>query len=537
MQKKIISKQIRKYGTYEEKIRERRKKKEKILNIHNLIDNKKFALALSSIENYINSYSEDCYVIYEYGRYFFRTCDYKKSKEYFLINVENNSENKYYSMYELGKIEKNEYNYEAALNYFDEIIESKHNQKCYALLEKAKIYRELEKYEEEEKILLNIINNKLENYKYAVEEMVELNIEMKNPDKALLYLKKLKTLNSNRYKILEGKILLQKNKIKEAKKILEEINQNNINYKKAQYELAEIEYLLSNYEESLNILNNLENYNSNLTIRQIFLYINNYLELGKKEKTLEYIETLSEFGNLYRDNCYYYLGKVELLNGNYNKAFDYFEKVTTNKIKTYKSTKLQEIFILIKKEKYEEAYIIFNELKKIGFDDELRNFMHTMLVYFNKKLNLNLDITSNSYIDKLIVNYDKKLVLKHISKHKYSDYNKLKHTLFNYDIDVEEIYDFAYNNINEANYIDNNFTDCYILKYNNIGINSEGICNYLKVVTLPNSKEIVTIYPYDDICIDDFMYEEVQEEIMISKQQKVKKISQIDKFNKKYGIS
>ena len=29
---------------------------------------------------------------------------------------------------------------------------------------------------------------------------------------------------------------------------------------------------------------------------------------------------------------------------------------------------------------------------------------------------------------------------------------------------------------------------------------------------------------------------EVQEEIMISKQQKVKKISQIDKFNKKYGI-
>ncbi|MBP3461310.1 MAG: hypothetical protein J6K21_02760 [Bacilli bacterium] len=536
MQKKIISKQIRKYGTYEEKTRERRKKKEKILNIHNLIDNKKFALALSSIENYINSYSEDCYIIHEYGRYYLKKFDYEKAKYYFSLNIKNNSENKYYSMYSLGEIAIFEYNYDLAIHYFEEIINSKHKDKCYSLLELAKTYILKEKYNESEKLLLNIIANKMPNYTFALGELIELKLTLNNVNEAEYYLDILKSKdNKSNYEFLEGKIELKKGNINKSKMLFEKIeNINSPSSINTKIELAKIEYQLYNYDKSLELLEKIENITNYTLVDCVFLFIGNYIALRKKDKALERVNQLSKFGKEYEDNVLYYLGKIELMDKNYDNAIQYFSKISDKKVKTYKSAKLKEIMILIKQEKYKEAYELFKIVSNIKLNIESDNLERMILIYLNKKLNLNIDIKCNHYIEKLIVEYNKEVVIKHISKHKYYDSNKSIHTLFNHGIDIEKIYDFAYNNISEENYIDNNFTDCYILRYNNVGINEKGVYNYLKVVTLPNSKEIITIYPCDNIHINNIIY---NEEINTLEKPKIKKISQVDKFNKKYGIS
>ena len=87
-----------------------------------MIENRKINLALKAINEYIEIYSVDCYLIHQYGMLYMSEHNLSKAKEYFLKNVEDDSDNKYYSMYEIGMIEKNKYNYKEALKYFDEII-------------------------------------------------------------------------------------------------------------------------------------------------------------------------------------------------------------------------------------------------------------------------------------------------------------------------------------------------------------------------------------------------------------------------------
>ena len=51
------------------------------------------------------------------------------------------------------------------------------------------------------------------------------------------------------------------------------------------------------------------------------------------------------------------------------------------------------------------------------------------------------------------------------------------------------------------------FNDIYIIHYPNIGINNQ---EYLRVVTLPNTKNILTMYPINnkyDVIDDDYMEE------------------------------
>lgn len=520
--KRKIQEHIAKRKSYQEK-------KKKIINISKLIENRKINLALKAINEYIEIYSVDCYLIHQYGMLYMSEHNLSKAKEYFLKNVEDDSDNKYYSMYEIGMIEKNKYNYKEALKYFDEIININCSNKCYALLEKAKIYKELERYNESEEILLRIINDEDKNYQYAIEEIIELYIETNNISKARSYLEKLKSFNSTRYKMLEGKILKEEKSFKKAKEIFEEIKPPNKNYNKAQYELALMEFNLLNYEESLKILNRLKYNETILFSKRIFLYIDNYLSLGMPEKALEYIEKLKKFGYIYRDNYYYFIGKVEMLNKNYELAYKYYSKVTPARINTYNGAKLQKVFCLIKQEKITEAYKDFKEFQDIKMKDEYDKLTHTMLVYFNKELNLNMNIKSEMYVEKMIENYDLEKVIKHISKHKYYDSKKLKHSTFIDGIDINELLKYAYENIGEENYIYNNFTDCYIIRCDKIGIENEKNLNYLKVITLPNTKKIVTLYPSDKMNLSNTLEETEQKE-------KVKKISQIEKFNKKYNI-
>ena len=67
--------------------------------------------------------------------------------------------------------------------------------------------------------------------------------------------------------------------------------------------------------------------------------------------------------------------------------------------------------------------------------------------------------------------------------------------------------------------------DIYYLDYENIGYAMTGEqANKLKVVVIPNTKQIINMYPiYDD-------------KNKIEEKPKVKRLSQIEKFNKKYNL-
>lgn len=81
----------------------------------------------------------------------------------------------------------------------------------------------------------------------------------------------------------------------------------------------------------------------------------------------------------------------------------------------------------------------------------------------------------------------------------------------------------ALEKIKEDTFSYNEFVDVYIIRYDNVGIDKyNNITDYIKVVSLPNSKEIITIFPYD--------------KSLKKEKTKVKELTRIDKFNLKYGM-
>lgn len=101
----------------------------------------------------------------------------------------------------------------------------------------------------------------------------------------------------------------------------------------------------------------------------------------------------------------------------------------------------------------------------------------------------------------------------------YDEYSAIEHvleghdldsdgTIFNPNIDIYKLFNDIQNKLTPKNKVNKLiFNDIYIIHYPNIGINNQ---EYLRVVTLPNTKNILTMYPINnkyDVIDDDYMEE------------------------------
>ena len=69
----------------------------------------------------------------------------------------------------------------------------------------------------------------------------------------------------------------------------------------------------------------------------------------------------------------------------------------------------------------------------------------------------------------------------------------------------------------------------------NIGIYND-VCNFVKVVVIPNTTNIISVYPVDNIFDSSFNNLEYDRSKLFKEENKVKKLSRIDKFNQKYNM-
>lgn len=527
--KKVVTKQTRKYGSKNDKSVLKLEQCKKIDTIKKLIKERKLLLAHKSIENYIDLYGNDCYIIYQLAILYIKESKYDKAKYYLNINVKNNSDNKYYCLYKLAQIYSHEEDYEEALNIYYEILKSNNHDKSYSLLEIARIYSKQKKLEEAEEILKNMLIKKTINYQYILEEMIEIKIFKNELEEAEKYLMLLKNTDSKKTIYLNGRIEFLKGNLTKSKEIFETIENdlNSYNYNSKLY-LAKISYEEEDYIKTLKIVKEMEKMLSYDTEDYIVLCIKLYIVLKKYDIAKEKIDKLSKMGKKYENEVNYYLGKVEFRENNYINAYKFFKKVEIDNIKLYNFSNLNKIFILIKLKKYKEAIDEYKELKKINFHNE--EIIRIIELYLKKMTGNHSNIKATSYIEKMIVNYNKIEVIKHIEKHKTQNNNKKCHTLFNDNVDIEKLYDYAIKNINEKTFLWNDFTDSYLLECENISVDKS--IKYIKVITLPNTKEIITIYPLDNT--KSYLIESSE---TINEKLKVKKTSQIEKFNRKYRIS
>lgn len=143
------------------------------------------------------------------------------------------------------------------------------------------------------------------------------------------------------------------------------------------------------------------------------------------------------------------------------------------------------------------------------------------------------------YLKLQIVDYNEEVALEHTKMHSYNfntDDEEVSH--FNENINIDYLFNAIRENIDNASRVNTEeILEIHYLSLPNIGISKGEVCDYVKIVVVPNTNNIISIYPSSTVdskhlCTLDFDYGKVYGE-----KPKVKSntLSQIDKFYKRYG--
>ena len=179
--------------------------------------------------------------------------------------------------------------------------------------------------------------------------------------------------------------------------------------------------------------------------------------------------------------------------------------------------------------KYEKSLELISKLESLIIDPRKYIYLSEakrLRILNCKKLNIPMDEKDFRYSERQIVHYSKEetithLIHNHISSKEYPNFYP--------DVDLDKLIDEVVELLGTMSPKCNQVFDYYTIKYENIGYFEDRIINQLNVVTVPGTRDIITMYP----AITENNYDLCDEEEVTKK--KTRRLSQIDKFNNRYG--
>lgn len=324
---------------------------------------------------------------------------------------------------------------------------------------------------------------------------------------------------------------------------------NKIVMLRKQAKFDEIANLLRNYESKYKTFNKKTVINSLFGAYVDIGYFNDAINLFEKNKKYisdpnfitfiearidlinnDYKEAEIKFNKLimckndYSSTAYLYLAQLANIGKKYELEEFYYDKLTTNS-KASNDAYLRKAYYYIRKGNKIEA---LKCLKKIQYF-YLRKH-RPAIAQLNAMLDLDLfEYENNYYTVKQIRNYSDELALQHIKRHTAeSDYYKSRIS-FDDSIDLKKLFFELKDNLDKDCLVYSDLFDHYIIEYNDAGSYEDIKANYIEVVTIVNTNNIITMYPVASN--NFFAVKRIDKE-----PKKVKRISQVDKFNRKYGI-
>ena len=373
------------------------------------------------------------------------------------------------------------------LNTMEELYYSNSNDKVIKF-EYAKLLILKGKKDLGKKLLLELLETK--SGTYAKLELGRLEASIGNIEQARMYFESLLNTKNETYAKLElGRLEASAGNIEQARMCFKSlIGTNNETY--AKLELGRLEASVGNIEQARMCFKSLiKTQNDNYAKLELGRLEAN---VGNIEQSRMYFESLLNTRN--KNYAKLELGRLEASIGNIEQARMYFESLLKTKNKIPALTEL--IVLEYKLKNYVKALkLIEKMLKKYVVD-------HKIIISISKELNIflknvNYDNLKNNYLINQILDYDEYIAIEHtIERHCNSE----EKNNFNKNIDIYKIFNNIKNMLNEEHKINKLlFNDYYLIPYEIIGSKGE---NYLLVVTLPNTKDIITMYPvfnqYDD---------------------------------------
>ena len=254
-------------------------------------------------------------------------------------------------------------------------------------------------------------------------------------------------------------------------------------------------------------------------------------ELEQAEKFLDDVSKLVSNDNYYKNNITLYklyqrrynIAKIRLLlyKGEYQELYDNYVKPNT---------------YICNVEKYDLDLLTDNQ--NIGSNIN----MQQVKFYCRKKLGLiNSNFRNNkSYLVRQIIKYDFNDFLRHIQKHMVDfnvDKDKPNDNLFVSGFPIMEVIDEVKKYIPNDNALYVGLSsDRYVFKYTGCGRVNNKLVDYIHVICFHGTDEIITMCP----SIEGEYLPHIDLDYMNNTQKsddiKVKRRSQIDKFNQRFGI-
>lgn len=478
--------------------------------------------------------NDKSYINFTLGNAYHKYGDLDNAIKYYLTSIKDKGNYKKYAYYLIHTIYKQKGNMDEAEKYAKKTIEykSKNNYSKDILLEqKARIslsrmyvssgsYSDLRKAEKiiseiDDKVLSTKNNRKF--YLMYLTDVGIINYKFKR------YKNSLEIFNKS--KIVCDK-LLGNNVENERKKIVINYYIGLINITQGDLDGAMVIFK--------DLLNNeyIEPYKKKeveLSIARVLMY------QSKLDKAESLLNRLKENNEIFPGVADSFLIDIQILRKNYDLAKEMIIE---------KGDDLESLFkymnISIHETNFDKARCIFEKIKFICNKNSYINKefsirikkAETFLNNIDKKETDDFDIYSTQYLANQIRNYKEEDAIEHIKRHYDSDkdYNN-----FNKEIDINELFIYMKNNLSEENFIINKMLDVYLIPYENVGHNNNSSLNHISVNVLPGTKNIITAYPSGKyITYEERDNDEEVEEINNDKP-KVKRMSQIEKFNQKYG--
>lgn len=220
---------------------------------------------------------------------------------------------------------------------------------------------------------------------------------------------------------------------------------------------------------------------------------------------------------------------------NYDKLYEILKDINRTKIIKEKLL-ICKLKLLLYEKKYNDAVeLYFSNYRSLS---SLGGFIYYYLALLRgDKFVINKE--KDRYITKQVTSYSEEEFLEHIKKH-LADYNQndrnISSTFFSPDFPLDSILKEVKNYIPSDKKLCYGFYDnTYIFKFDECGRDNNKIVDFFKVITFDKDDNYITMCPSADCtCLPyvDLNYLKEEKE----SKQKVRRISQIDKFRMKYNL-
>ena len=504
-------------------------KSKRINSIKELIAKKQYSKALTEIEDYLEKYPNDSYGLFQRGCLYDEIGEKQLAKEDFQYIIDNKLESIHSSMFKLAMMEYEGGNYKKAVKLLIENIETSNYPEIYSIIGLTDIY--LQRGEKQKALDTLCKYGDMNNDEIIIQYVIVLN-SLQQRDSAYEILVSHNYSKENYAKYYWSKASIEANidMPEQTLKTLEEGEPYFTNKDRTDYIKAVALYRLNRYEEAIDTLNLIVTRTSSEFAEKAYYMLGEiYNSQQKYEEAIKSHLMTIEYQSIPVYRGYYNAAKTYTLMGDYDKGKEYYFKCIGNSIN---------------KKIVASSYlgICFLEYRK-GNIESLRNYISKINADILEVSDVSGYSFLKSYLDRIdgiihkcptytyqqTYDYNLERLVNHIDKdHGYFG----KAARFNDEIDLNELVLSIPELLDRSTLVRNYDFDYYLLRYDDIGFIGERKVDYLEMVVIPNTKNVLTMYPTNSVIQEknDKEYEQIDKKIGRQKQK-----SMIEKFNQRYG--